>query len=181
MRLESVDIALIGVFCTLWATLNLTLGPLSFRLFNLPILCDFAVFFSLLLVTWATEKFGTASAVGIIGSIIVLAFNPSPHIIAFAVSAILFDTLMIANHHRLRLKTYNMAIAPLATALSAYFAGVLIGILFMGKTLSVETVQWALTFWGIWHLAGGIIAIMITLPIVGILERTYVREIKSAR
>lgn len=181
MKLKSVDIALIGVFCALWATLNVTLGPLSFRLFNLPILCDFAVFFSLLLVTWATEKFGTAMVVGIIGSTIVLIFNPSPHIIAFAASAILFDILMIANHHRIQLKAYNMAIAPLATALSAYFAGVLIGILFMGKTLSWETVQWALTFWGVWHLIGGIIAIVITLPMIGILERAHVREIKSAR
>jgi hypothetical protein len=181
MRLESVDTALIGVFCALWAALSLTLGPLSFRLFNLPILCDFAVFFSLLLVTWTTGKFGTASAVGIIGSVIVLIFNPSPHIIAFAASAILFDMLMAANHHRLQLKTYNMTIASLATAVSAYFAGVAIGIFFMGKTPNWETVQWALTFWGVWHLIGGVIAIIVTLPMIGILERAHVREIKSEK
>ena len=180
MKFESVDIALTGVFCALWATLNLILGPLSFRLFNLPILCDFAVFFSLLLVTWTTGKFGTASAVGIIGSVIVLIFNPSPHIMAFAASAILFDMLMIANHHKLQLKTYNMAIAASATTLSAYFAGVLIGMFFMGRLINETTLEWTLTFWGVWHLIGGIIAIVITLPILGILERAHVREIKSA-
>jgi hypothetical protein len=110
----------------------------------------------------------------------VLIFNPSPHIMVFAASAILFDMLMVANHHRLQLKTYKMAIAPLATALSAYFAGVLIGILFMGRTLSWENVQWALTFWGVWHLIGGVIATIVTLPMIGILERAHVREIKSA-
>jgi hypothetical protein len=92
-----------------------------------------------------------------------------------------FDILMIANHHKLQLKTYNMTAASLSTGASAYFAGAAIGIFFMGKTPSWETVQWALSFWGVWHLIGGVIAIIVTLPIIGILERAHVREIKSAK
>ncbi len=176
---KTVDIALISVFCALWATLNLTLGPLGFAWLRLPIFCDFAVFFTLLLVVWTTEKFGTASLVGIIGSIIILLIRASPHIIGFAASAIFFDILMSANHHKLDAKAYNMTIAAFVTALSAYFAGVVTGIFFMNKPLDLTTLEWALTFWGGWHLIGGIMSIVTTLPIIGILEKANVRRIKS--
>jgi len=172
--LRTSDIALIGVFCALWAALSLALGPLSFRLFGLPILCDFAVFFSLLLVTWAAGRFGVASAVGIIGSLMVLLLNPSPHIIGFAASAVVFDLLMLANHHKLHSKAYNMITTASATAVSAYFAGFVIGVFFMGKPLTDAI------FWGGWHLVGGTISIVITFPIIGVLERANVGRIKGA-
>lgn len=175
----TVDIALVSVFCALWVSLNLTLGPMGFRLFGLPILCDFSVFLTLLLVTWVTGKFGTASLVGIIGSIIVFMINASPHIIGFAVSAILFDMLMLANRHKIRLKAYNLTVAALVTMISAYFAGAIIGLFFSNKSLTTETVQWALTFWGGWHLVGGILTVIITLPIIGVLEKANVRRIKN--
>lgn len=175
----TTDIALVSVFCALWASLNLTLGPMGFTWFKLPILCDFSVFFTLLLVTWITGKFGTASIVGIIGSIIVLMIRPSPHIPGFTASAILFDMLMLANRHKIHVKVYNLIVAALVTMISAYFAGVVIGIFFMSKPLTIETVQWALTFWGGWHLLGGILTVIITLPIIGVLEKANVRRIKS--
>jgi hypothetical protein len=175
----TVDIALVSVFCALWVVLNLTLGPLGFSLFNLPIFCDFSVFLTLLLVVWATGKFGAASIVGVIGSIIVLMIRPSPHIIGFATSAILFDILMLVNNHKIRLKAYNLITAALVTIVSAYFAGVIIGIFFANRSLNTETMQWALTFWGGWHLIGGIIGIIVTFPIVGILEKANVKRIKG--
>jgi len=175
----TVDIALAGVFSALWATLSLTLGRLSFVWFRLPILCDFAAFLTLLLVTWATGKFGIASLVGILGSLIVLLFNPSPHMIGFAASSVLFDVLMLANRHRLNTEIRNMAIAALMTAISAYFAGLVIGVFFMGKPLDGTTLQWALTVWGVWHLVGGVIGIVTALPIIAILEKAHVRRIKD--
>jgi len=176
----AVDIALIGVFSALWATLNLTLGPLGFAWFGLPIFCDFAVFFTLLLATWITGKFGAASIVGIIGSIIIFLVRASPHIIGFAASAILFDVLMLASHHKIDEKAYNTIMAASATALSAYFAGAVIGTFFTNKPLNQTTLGWALTIWGGWHLIGGIMSLAITLPIIGILEKANVRKIKSA-
>jgi hypothetical protein len=59
-----------------------------------------------------------------------------------------------------------MTIASLVTGEYGYFAGAAIGIFCMGKTLSWETIQWALTFWGVWHLIGEVIAIIVTLPII---------------
>jgi len=178
--LDTIDIALIGFFCALWVTLNLALGPLSFKLLGLPILCDFAAFFSLLLVTWVTGRFGAASTVGIVGSIIVLLTGASPHVIGFAASAVVFDMLMCANHHKLHSKAHNMVIAAVVTTVSAYFAGAVIGIFFMGKPLDEATLRYALTFWGGWHLIGGIMSLAISLPIIGILEKASVRKIRSA-
>jgi hypothetical protein len=171
----TVDVALTAVFCAVFAVLNLTLGPLSFQLLHLPILHDFAVFLPLLLVAWATGRFGTSSLVGIIGSIVAIFFGGPPLIVCFAASAVIFDLLMFANRHRIRISIYNLTIAALATMLSAYVAGVLIGVFFTPN----QTIQWAITFWGGWHLVGGIMTIAITLPIVLALEKANVRKIKG--
>ena len=171
----TIDIALTSVFCALWVVLTLTLGRLSFQLLGLPVLHDFAAFFTLLLVTWITGKFGTASLVGLIGSILVLlAGGPLP-VVGFAASAIVFDLLMSVNHHKIYPKVYSMVVAALVTAISAYFAGVVIGIFLMN-----QTVEWTLTFWGGWHLIGGIMSIAVTLPLMGILEKADVRKVKVA-
>jgi len=175
MHFSTVDIALVSIFCALWATLNLTLGPLGFTWFGLPIFCDFAVFFTLLLVTWATAKLGTASLVGIIGSIIILMIRASPHIIGFALSAILFDILMLTNHHKIYIKPLNITTTVFATLVSAYFAGVIIGVFFTPN----KSLEWALTFWGGWHFIGGIITVAVTMPIIIVLEKANVRKIKG--
>lgn len=175
MHFKPVDIAIISVFSAMWVVLNLILGPIGFRLFQLPILCDFSVFLTLLLATWASGKMGTASAVGAIGAIIVLAVNPSStQMIGFLASAIIFDFLMLFNGHKISFKPYSICVAVFATAISAYIAGVIIGTIFMGRSL-----EWALTFWGVWHLAGGIISIAVAIPVIGVLERTNVKGIKN--
>jgi hypothetical protein len=173
--LRTVDIALTAVFCAFFAVLNLTLGPLSFQLLQLPILHDFAVFLPLLLVTWVTGRFVTASFVGIIGSVVAIFLGGPPLIVCFAASAIIFDFLMFADRHRIRISIYSLVVATIATLISAYIAGVLIGVFFTPG----QTIQWALTFWGGWHLVGGIMTIVITLPIIMALEKANIRKIKG--
>jgi len=176
MHFKPVDIATIAVFSAMWAILNLTVGPLGFTLFRLPILCDFSVYFTLLLATWVSGKTGTPSAVGVIGAIIVLAIRPrSTQMIGFLVSAFIFDALMALCRHEIRFKLYNIGMASITTMVSAYIAGVIIGTIFMSQSL-----EWALTFWGVWHLVGGIIALIVALPVIGALERAGVKEIKNA-
>jgi hypothetical protein len=173
--LTPVDTALTAVFCAVFAVLNLILGPLSFQLLQLPILHDFAVFCPLLLVTWATGRFGTSLLVGIIGSIVAILLGGPPLIICFAASAVIFDFLMSASHHKIRISIYSLIIAAIATIVSAYLAGVVIGVFFTPD----QTFQWALTFWGGWHLVGGIMTVAITFPILLTLEKANVRKIKG--
>jgi hypothetical protein len=61
-----------------------------------------------------------------------------------------------------------------ATLLSAYCAGVIIGVFFTPNTL-----LWALTFWGGWHVVGGIITLAITMPIIISLEKVGVRSFRN--
>jgi hypothetical protein len=95
--------------------------------------------------------------------------------IGFLASAIIFDALMILCKHEISLKPYNMFVTAAATLTSAYFAGVVIGTVFMERSL-----DWALTFWGVWHLIGGIISLIIALPVIGALERAKVKGVKNA-
>ncbi|MBS7615680.1 hypothetical protein KEJ45_00560 [Candidatus Bathyarchaeota archaeon] len=175
MHFKPLDIASIAIFSAIWAVLNLTLGRLGFTLFQLPIFCDLSVYLSLLLATWVSGKTGTPSAVGVIGAMIVLTIQPSStQMIGFLTSAIIFDALMIFCKHRISIKPYNMAVATIATMISAYFAGVVIGTVFMGRSL-----EWALTFWGVWHLIGGIIGLIIAIPVIGALEKAKAKEVKA--
>ncbi|MEM3442504.1 MAG: hypothetical protein QXM86_01410 [Candidatus Bathyarchaeia archaeon] len=178
-RFTAQDLALTSVFCALWVVLNLILGPLGFSLWNLPILCDFSVFFTLLLTVWFTGKFGTASLVGVVGSIVIFMLRASPHIIGFAISAVLFDLLMLVCKHKICQKPRNVLTASFATIVSAYFAGVIIGIFFSNRALGWITIKWALTFWGILHLMGGIISLLIAFPVIAAMEKANVRKIKS--
>jgi MFS family permease len=133
------------------------------------------VFFTLLFATWATGKYGAASAVGIIGSIIVfLAGGPLP-VLSFAATSLLFDALLTATHHKLRANRYSMGMTVLATAISAYTAGIITGIFILNQPF-----EYAVTVWGGWTLLGGILGAAITLPIIGVLEKADVRKIKTA-
>jgi hypothetical protein len=152
--------------------MNLFLGPLSFQLLGLPLLHDFGIFFTLLLVAWITGRFGTSIAVALIGTAIAILLSAPPPIVGFAASSIIFDGILIANHHKIRNSIRGLTIPALATIFAAYVAGVLIGVLFMSNG-----VQWALTFWGGWHAVGGILAIAITLPIITVLEKANVRRL----
>jgi hypothetical protein len=174
IRLTTVDVALTSVFCAVWGLLNLILGPLSFQLLQLPILHDFAAFFPLLLVAWATERFGTSSVVGIIGAVVAILLGGPLLIACFAASSTIFDLLMTTNKHKVRINAHSLVTTIVATLASAYTAGVLIGVLFTPG----QALQWALTFWGGWHLVGGILSLVITLPIIASLEKANVRKIK---
>jgi hypothetical protein len=170
----SIDVALTSIFCALWIVMNLTLGPLSFALLRLPVLHSFGIFFTLVLVAWVTGRFGTSTMAGIIGSIFAILLGAPVLIVCFSASAFVFDVLLFANHHKIRIRLNSLAITAIVTMLSAYLAGVLIILFFQGGGL-----LYALTFWGIWTLAGGILALVITLPIIVALEKANVRKIKG--
>ncbi|MBS7640415.1 MAG: hypothetical protein QXJ19_01645 [Candidatus Bathyarchaeia archaeon] len=177
MPFRSVDIAVVAVFSALWAALNLTLGPLGFSLLRLPILCDLSVYFPTLLATWLSSKIGVPTVVNLIGSLVVFVMRPgSTHLLGFIASAIVFDALMVLCRHNISFKPRCLSVTIAATAISAYLAGVLIGVIFMGRS-----VDWALTFWGGWHLIGGIMGMVVALLIIGVLERAGLGRMRIAQ
>ncbi|MEM2917476.1 MAG: hypothetical protein QXN63_03880 [Candidatus Bathyarchaeia archaeon] len=174
-HLNTRDLVLISILSAYsWLILHLTIGPFGFAFFNLPILCDVAAYFTLILTVWIIGKFGAASLVGIIGSLLVLLLRPGAfHILGFTASAILFDALCFTIRHNVFSKTFNIVIVSAITVFSAYFAGVVIGLLFMARPL-----EWALTYWGVLHAAGGALSLFIAFPVLGALEKANVRKLK---
>jgi len=169
------DLILIGVLSALWIVLQLTIAPLGFTLFRLPIFCDVAAYFTLLLTLWIIGKFGGASLVGIIGSIIIPFLRPGAfQILGFAASAVLFDVLCLSISHKAFTKLLNVIVVSVITVFSAYFAGAVIGSLFMTEH-PYWSLNWALTYWAGLHAAGGLLSVLITFPVIGALEKANVR------
>ena len=112
----TVNIVLISIFSALWIALNLTIAPISFILTGLPTIHTIVIFFILILVVWATGQFGAASLVAIIGSPIVLLVNPSIlPVLGFIPAAVLFDLVLLVNHHKINTKPINIGIIVLSS------------------------------------------------------------------
>jgi hypothetical protein len=171
----SVNIALISIFSALWVILNLTLAPLGFAVFHLPVVHSLIIFFMLILITWATGQFGVASAVSIIGSVIVVLANPQVlPVLGFIPAALLFDLILLVNHHKVNLKPINIAIVVLASIACSYVAAVVNGLLILNLAL-----MFTLTVWAGWNILGAIIGVVIGLPFIGVLERAQVKRVKA--
>jgi len=173
-NLKTVDVALIGVLSAVWVVLHLYFGPIGFQLFHLPIFCDISAFLTLIIAIWIIGKFGGASAVGIIGSLLVLGIRSAPFQLGFLVSAVILDIFCLAIKHKPLKGVKNVVALSLFTLISAYIAGVIIGVFFM-----TGGVYWALTFWGGWHTVGGLLSIIIALPLIGSLEKAGIRTLKG--
>jgi len=171
----TVDLIFVGILSALWIVLHLTIGPLGFALFRLPVFCDVAAYLTLLLAVWIFGRFGGASLVGIIGSAVTLLLRPEAlQILGFAASGVLFDALCLAVRHEAFAKVANIVVVSVITIVSAYFAGALIGSVFM-TTLPYWSLSWALTYWAGLHALGGLLSLFIALPVIGALERANVR------
>jgi hypothetical protein len=173
LNLTPVDLALIGFFSALWVVLNLTVAPLGFQLLHLPVAHGVIIFLVLLLVAWAVGKYGVVSIVGIIGSAIVLLFGGPLPVIGFAVVSLLFDAILILNHHKINAKLSSLCITAFGIVICSYLAGVINGVFILNLNLF-----FTLSFWGAWNIVGGIIGLAIALPIIAALERANVKKVK---
>lgn len=170
----SVNIALISVFSALWVILNLTVAPLGFAVFHLPVVHSLIIFFMLILVTWATSKYGAASVVSLIGSAIVVFANPQVlPVLGFVPAAFLFDLVLLLNHHNVNLKPRNITLFVFAAIVCAYIAAIVNGLVILDFAW-----MFTLTVWAGWNVLGGIIGVVIALPIVGVLEKAQVKRVK---
>jgi hypothetical protein len=169
----TTNIVLIGIFSALWVVLNLTIAPLGFSLTGLPFIHSAIVFLTLILTVWATEKYGAASLVCLIGSAIVLLLGGPIFVLGFVLASLPFDAILLLNRHKVNMKTINVVIIFIAAIVCSYFAGFLNGVLFLGQAL-----LFVLTFWSGWTALGGVIGALIALPTIALLERAQVKRVQ---
>ena len=171
----SVNIAYISIFSALWVILNLTVAPLGFALLHLPVIHSLIIFFMLVVVVWVSGQVGVASAVSVIGSVIVVLVNPQVlPVLGFIPAAFLFDLVLLINHHKINLKGITLAIVILASIVCAYVAAIVNGFLILNLDAT-----FTLTVWAAWNGLGAIIGVVIALPIIAALERAQVKRVKS--
>jgi len=168
-------IALVSLLSAFSGVLQVFVAPIIFSVIQLPFGHDVIVFFSLLLSVWIVRRFGGATGVGVISTLVVLFLRPGMFlVIGFTISSFVFDLLMFIIKHKITFEKKNIMAVSLSTVLSTYIAGVIIGLAFMGGTL-----LWSFSIWGPLHAVGGAISLILSFPILAALERTGVRKSKG--
>jgi len=108
--------------------------------------------------------------------VIVLLANPSLlPVLGFVPGSIIFDLVLLVDHHKVNMKRINMGIAALGAIVAAYVAAVVNGIFILNFAP-----MFTLTIWAGFVVLGGIIGVVIALPIIGVLEKAQVKKVKTA-
>jgi len=174
---SSREVAAIALFSAFWGVSNSIFSPLVFRVFGLPILCDMIGFATLTVAVWWIRKFGAATGVGFIATVINFVFNPGGvHFLGFAAASVVFDvmTKLIGYDRLFRNKLFARVSMLLVSVLSAAVAGLVIGTLFMtGPALA----NWGgVIGWAMLHAIGGVIAGLICIALITALDIRKVRK-----
>jgi hypothetical protein len=179
MYFKTRDMVAIALFAALWGILNSTLSPIIFRMTGLPIFCDMIGFASLILAVWWVRKLGTATAVGIVATIINFVSNPGGiHFLGFTAASFVFDILtrIMGYGKCFGEKIVGGFLTLIASAASAAVAGFIIGSFFMAAP---ALARWGgVLGWMVLHMAGGIVGWVIGIALVLSLE---VRGLRKAR
>ena len=155
---DSREVAAIALFAALWGVLSSIFAPIVFGMFGLPILCDMIGFAILTLTVWWIRKFGAATAVGIIATVVNFIFNPyGVHFLGFMAASIVFDITakLIGYDRNFRNSLFTTASMLPVSMLSAAVAGLIIGSFFMATP---ALARWGgVLGWVGLHAVGGII------------------------
>ena len=148
-------------------------SPIFWQLTHMPILCDMLAFTALILAIWWARKFGAASLVGLIVTILTFSVNPAAfQMLGFLAASIFFDvmTRSLGYERLFRNLTWGGMVLAVISVLSAGLAGAIIGTYVMG----LGTPQATLTFAGL-HGIGGLIGAIIGVVLV---KALVVRRVK---
>ncbi|MEM2896265.1 MAG: hypothetical protein QXG01_01620, partial [Candidatus Bathyarchaeia archaeon] len=140
MKFTTKDLSAIATCSAFWAILNIILSPIFWQLTRLPFFCDLLAFISLILVIWWTQKFGSASLVGFIVTVLTLVLRPGAlHMLGFLVASVVFDVLarVVGYANFLEKKMIGLITMIVFSIACAGIAGMIIAYFFMGfKTFS---------------------------------------------
>ena len=167
---NSRDIAAIAICAALWVVLNTTLSPIFFQAFHLPFLCDMIGFPSLIVAVWWTRKFGAATTVGLIATIVNFVFRPDAFFfLGFTAASVAFDVLtrLIGYSNVFERVFVGMTSLVFVSVFSAAVAGSIIGLFFM--TAQALAPWGGVLGWAGLHAVGGVIGGIIGAPLIAAL------------
>jgi hypothetical protein len=151
------ELAAVSVCAALWGVLNALFGPIFFRTFGLPVLCDLIGFSLLIIAAHWIRKFGAITTVGLIATIINFALGGGIQFLGFTAASIFFD-ILASGIQKIPLFTkspYSVGSTAGIAVVSSALAGYLIGLFFMaGPALA----NWGgVLGWAGLHMVGGVI------------------------
>jgi hypothetical protein len=153
------DIVAISMCAALWGVLNVTVSPIFWTVTHLPFACDLIGFTCLIIAVWWTRKLGTATAVGIIATVINFLLRPAAtHFVGFTAASVLFDiTTKIVGYTTCfgNPKASGISLVALSV-LSGALAGAIIGTWFMAPGI-ISQVYGTLFLFASLHATGGLI------------------------
>lgn len=170
--LNSRDIAAISMCAALWGALNLVVSPVFWQMTKLPFCCDLIGFTCLILSVWWTKKLGTATAVGLIATVINFLFRPGAiHFLGFTAASILFDiTTRLVGYKICFGKPTLSGISLIGLSIiSGALAGSIIGSLFMNPMIISKVYGTVFVFAGL-HALGGLMGGVVGFILVKMLE-----------
>lgn len=171
------DIVAISLFAALWGILNATLAPIIFNMFGIPVFCDMIGFMSLILAVWWIKKLGTASAVGLVATIINFVFRPgATHFLGFTAASVVFDVLIwiFRYDNCFKQRLIGAVFLIVASTVSAAVAGFIIGTFFMATP---QLAKWGgVIGWVLLHIAGGIVGWLLGFILMVSLESRGLRK-----
>ena len=139
---------------------------------HLPFACDLIGFTCLIIAVWWTRKLGTATAVGLISTVINLILRPAAtHFVGFTVASVLFDiTTRIVGYKTCfgNPKASGVSLVVLSV-LSGALAGSIIGYFFMAPGIISKVYGTVFLFAGL-HATGGLIGGALGFILVKALE-----------
>jgi len=173
MKSKSKFIAIVSLLSALSGTFQVFVAPITFQILGgLPFAHDLIVFFPIILSVWIIGRFGAATGVGIISTLIVLFLNSSLFfVVGFVIAAFIFDLLLFVVKHKVTFKISNILTVSLSAIISFFIGGFILGLLITSGSL-----QSSLTYWAPLHTVGGAIGMIISYPLLAGLDRTGVRK-----
>jgi hypothetical protein len=169
---NSRDIAAISMGAALWGALNVTVSPVFWAITNLPFCCDLIGFTCLILAVWWSRKFGTATAVGLIATVINFILRPAAmHFLGFTAASALFDiTTRIVGYKTCFGNPKSSGVRLVALSIiSGALAGSIIGNFFMAPGIITKVYGTVFVFTGL-HAVGGLIGGVMGFILVKALE-----------
>ncbi len=178
----SRDIVAISMCAALWGVLNSIVSPIFWAVTHLPFVCDLIGFTCLIIAVWWTKKFGAATAVGLIATLINFILRPTAtQFLGFLAASVLFDLTTRSVGYKTcfgNLKERAISLIALSV-LSGAFAGSIISPFFIDPVIISQVYGNVILFISL-HAMGGLLGGTLGFILVKAIESRGIHRPYSA-